>query len=205
MSTDRPTRAETASATTERLLRTAQAAFAARGFAAVSLDAVAAEAGVTRGALHHHFTNKAGLLEAVLRRIDAEIGDELQPVYEAHSDPWAGFRAVFHAYLDAVLQPSRLRILFQDAPAVLGMKSVDILLESGLSEVMLMLQGLASKGRIRAPDAEALALVLNSTAVTLAFWVAEDAKDVDRLKRAHATLAALFDGITAPETALGQR
>lgn len=196
MSTDRPTRAETALATTDRLLRVAHAAFAERGFAAVSLDMIAAEAGVTRGALHHHFTNKAGLLEAVLRRIDAEIGAELEPVYAAEEDDWVGFRAAYHAYLEAVLQPSRLRILFQDAPSVLGMRSVDILLDSGLAEVMALLQGLATSGRIRAPDAEALALVLNSTAVTLAFWVAEGPEDPMRLSRAHATLAGLFDGMT---------
>jgi len=197
MSTDRPTRAETARATTDRLLRVAHAAFAGRGFSAVSLDTIAAEAGVTRGALHHHFTNKAGLLEAVLRRIDAEIGAELQPVFAAEADDWAGFRASFHAYLDAVLQPSRLRILFQDAPAVLGMRSVDILLQSGLAEVIALLQSLAASGRIRAPDPEALAVVLNSTSVALAFWVAESPEEPARLTRAHATLAELFDGMTA--------
>lgn len=196
MSTDRPTRAETALATTDRLLRVAHAAFAERGFAAVSLEMIAAEAGVTRGALHHHFTNKAGLLEAVLRRIDAEIGAELEPVYAAEADDWAGFRAAYHAYLDAVLQPARLRILFQDAPSVLGMRSVDILMESGLAEVCGLLQALAASGRIRATDAEALALVLNSTALTLAFWVAEAPGELPRRARAHATLAALFDGMT---------
>lgn len=196
MSTDRITRAQAAQATTERLIAAAHRAFAERGFAEVSLDALAAEAGVTRGALHHHFGNKAGLFEAVLRRIDAEIAAEMQAVWEAKTDAWEGFRACFHVYLDAVLRPDRRRILFQDAPAVLGMKSVDILMESGFGDMVSDLQGLIANRRISAPDAEALGHLLNGASINLAFWAAEDPADQGRRERAHATLAALFDGLT---------
>ncbi len=196
MSTDRKTRAEAALATTDRLIATAHQAFATRGFAEVSLDALAAEAGVTRGALHHHFTNKAGLFEAVLRRIDAELAAEMQVVWDATPDPWDGFRACFHVYLDAVLRPDRCRILFQDAPAVLGMKAVDILMESGIGVMIADLQGFIDSGRIRAADAEALGHLLNGASINLAFWAAEGPADEDRRPRAHAALAALFDGLT---------
>jgi AcrR family transcriptional regulator len=197
MSNPRKTRAETAQDTTDRLIAVAHRAFAERGFAEVSLDALAAEAGVTRGALHHHFGNKAGLFEAVLRRVDAEIGAEVQALWQPQSDPWHCFRACFHAYLDAVLRPERRRILFQDAPAVLGMKSVDILMESGFGEMVAELQGFISAGRLRATDGEALGHLLNGATINLAFWVAEGSEADNRRARAHATLAALFDGLTA--------
>lgn len=197
MSTDRKTRAEAARATTERLIATAHLAFAERGFAEVSLDALAAEAGVTRGALHHHFGNKAGLFEAVLRRIDAELGAEMNAVWEAAPDRWQGFRACFHVYLDAVLRPDRCRILFQDAPAVLGMKSIDILMESGFGDMVADLEGFIAEGRIRAPDAEALGHLLNGTSINLAFWAAEGPAEENRRARAHATLSALFDGLAS--------
>ncbi len=193
MSTDRQTRAEAALATTERLIATAHQAFATRGFAEVSLDALAAEAGVTRGALHHHFTNKSGLFEAVLRRIDAEIAAEMQVEWDATPDPWEGFRACFHVYLDAVLRPDRCRILFQDAPAVLGMKAVDILMESGIGLMITDLQGFIDRGRIPAIDAEALGHLLNGASINLAFWAAEGDPAENRRQRAHATLATLFD------------
>jgi AcrR family transcriptional regulator len=197
MSIDRKTRAEAARGTTDRLIAVAQAAFAEKGFDKVSLDAIAAEAGVTRGALHHHFTNKAGLFEAVLRRIDAEVAVEMQIAWEAVPDHWQGFRACFHVYLDAVLRPDRRRILFQDAPAVLGMKSVDILMESGFGETMDDLKGFIAEGRVRGPDAEALTHLVNGSIISLAFWAAEDPGGAsDRRTRAHATLAALFDGLT---------
>ena len=196
MSTDRKTRAQAAQDTTDRLIAVAHHAFSAHGFAEVSLDALAAEAGVTRGALHHHVGNKAGLFAAVLRRIDAEIAAEMQAEWQATPDPWAGFRASFHIYLDAVLRPDRCRILVQDAPAVLGMKSIDILLESGFGEMVADLQTLIDTARIRAPDAEALGHLLNGATINLAFWAAEGTAEENRRARAHAALAAVFDGLT---------
>jgi AcrR family transcriptional regulator len=196
MSTEPKTRAAMAQATTERLLAVAQRSFAELGFHAVSLDAVSAEAGVTRGALHHHFTNKTGLFEAVLRQIDRELGIAMQEVWDAEPDRWIGFRRCYHVYLDQALRQDRCRILFQDAPAVLGMKALDILMESGLGETVEDLDDLMAAGRITPMDPTALAHLLHGAAINLAFWVAEGSADDDRMMRAHATITTLFDGMT---------
>jgi AcrR family transcriptional regulator len=183
-----------AQGTTDRLIATAREAFATQGFAAVSLDGVALKAGVTRGALHHHFTNKAGLFEAVLRRIDAEIGAEIDRLWDTIPDPWAGFQACFHAYLDAVLRPDLRRILFQDAPAVLGVQAFEILRDSGLADVIATLDDLIATGRLRGTAAEPLAHLINGATVNLAFWAAEDET---RRSTAHDTLSLLFRGLEA--------
>ncbi|HSF65436.1 MAG TPA: TetR family transcriptional regulator [Paracoccaceae bacterium] len=202
MSTDRQTRADAARATADRLIAVARAAFAEQGFAAVSLDALAAQAGMTRGALHHHFGNKAGLFEAVLRRIDAEIGTELEGISAAEPDPWTAFRQCYHHYLDAALAPDRRRILFQDAPAVLGLKAVEIQLESGFAEIVADLRALMAGGALPDLDPEALAHLLNGATVQLAFWAAAAS---GRLQPAHATLAALFDGLAASGAGAARR
>lgn len=195
MSTEaKRSRAEAAAETVTRLVGVAQRAFADEGYGAVSLDALAARAGVTRGALHHHFVNKAGLFAAVLRRIDAEIGEELDRVWEAHPDPWAGFRACYHTYLDAVLEPSRRRIVFRDMPAVMGIEGVDLLMNSGFAQLVKDLRGLIGAGRIVAADPEALAHLFNGAMMQLAFWAAEG--DIGRVARAHAAMDAMFDGVT---------
>lgn len=194
----RATRAEAAEQTAARLVAIARRAFAERGFAEVSLDALAAEAGVTRGALHHHFTNKSGLFEAVLRAVDAEIGHELDRLYEAEQDRWKALRTCFHAYLDLALQPDRRRILFRDAPAVLGIRAIEILLSSGFGPMVSDLRDLAAEGRIRAIHPEAVAHVLNGAVMAQVMWLAEfEGEDRDRLAAAHATLDAVFDGLTA--------
>ncbi len=182
--------------TTQRLIATAQQVFAEQGFAAVSLDAIALQAGVTRGALHHHFTNKAGLFEAVLRSIDAELCTELDAIHATHPDAWAAFRACCHAFLDESLKPDRRRILFQDAPMVLGLKAVDILMESGFGPMVADLNALVKDGSILPLDPEAMGHLLNGAIMNLAFWAAEAPEGQDRLTRAHTTLAAMLDGFT---------
>ncbi|MGL4236203.1 TetR/AcrR family transcriptional regulator, partial [Tabrizicola sp.] len=174
----------------------AHRAFADRGFAEVSLDALAAEAGVTRGALHHHFTNKAGLFEAVLRQMDAEIGAELDAAWDSALPSWTAWRACFHQYLDAVLRPDRLRLFFLEGPAILGAQAFDLLLNSGLAEVV---EGLSDPGvqmALTVADAEAMAITLNGAVLNLALWVAEAPDQPDRKARAHRMLDALFDGLT---------
>jgi len=192
------TRAEAAEQTAARLVATARRAFAERGFAQVSLDALAAEAGVTRGALHHHFTNKAGLFEAVLRAVDAEIGHELDRLYEAEQDRWAALRCCFHAYLDLALHPDRRRILFLDAPAVFGTRAIEILMASGFGPMVEDLTILVAQGRIRAIHPEAVAHVLNGAVMAQVMWLAgSESEDANRLAAAHAALDAVFDGLTA--------
>lgn len=194
MSTDRRTRAEQAQETTGRILAVAREVFTSQGVAQASLDAISAQAGVTRGALHHHFTNKAGLLEAILREMDAEIGAEIDAAWCPDTPSWDSWRACFHQYLDAVLRPDRLRLFFLEAPAVLGARAFDLLLESGLADLVEGLSDSRVQGELATTDAEALAITLNGAALNLAFWVAEDPA---RLPRAHRMLDALFDGLTA--------
>lgn len=194
MSTDRPSRADRAQDTRERLVTAARRAFAERGYAAVSLDALAAEAGVTRGALHHHFTNREGLFEAVVRRIDAELAEGWGAAAAPHADAWAAFRAGFHRYLTDAMDPGRRRILFQDAPAVLGIRAFDILMESGFGDMVATLAGLIDAGRLKPVDATALGHMLNGAALNLADWAAGADS---RLPAAHLALAALFDGVEA--------
>jgi AcrR family transcriptional regulator len=191
-------RARQAAETAERLIAAARTAFAERGFANVSLDALAAETGLTRGALHHHFVNKAGLFAAVLRAIDAEIEAELDAIWARNPDPWEGFRACYHHYLDAALRPDRRRILFQDAPAVMGIEAVDILMNSGLAQTVAAMGELVAEGRIARADPEAMTHLLNGATFQLAFWAAEHGPGEDRLPRAHAALDLVFGGMTRP-------
>jgi AcrR family transcriptional regulator len=198
MSTSRKTRAEMAQDTAAHLVACARAAFAEQGFAQVSLDALALRAGVTRGALHHHFTNKTGLFEAVLRAVDKEMSVVLAQEWDSRGDPWAACRRSYHRYLDLTLAPDRRRILFQDAPAVLGLRATDILLDSGFRELVEDLRGYIRDGLIRPLDPEALAHMLNGATLQLAFWAAEAPDGCDRVGPAHATLDALFDGLALP-------
>jgi AcrR family transcriptional regulator len=198
MSIERRSRAAMTEETTRRLIATARQTFAEQGFAAVSLDHIAEMAGVTRGALHHHFTNKAGLFEAVFRSVDAEIEAALDVIWDAEPDKWLAFRLCFLGFLDETLEPGRSRILFLDGPAVLGPLAFDILLEGGLNQLVSDLHGFIETGRIIPVDPEAMAHLLNGAALNLAFWVAEAPVGDDRLARAHAAMKTLLDALSVP-------
>lgn len=73
-------RAEMIAATRAKLLAAARLAFQQAGYAATSMDDFTASAGLTRGALYHHFGDKKGLLAAVAAQIDDEIDQRLNAI-----------------------------------------------------------------------------------------------------------------------------
>lgn len=102
------------------LLRAAHEAFGSRGFDAVSLDEVAAAAGVTKGSLYHHFTSKADLFEAVYRAELVRQVEHWGEAYVAAGASWPAFQTACFAYLDLIRDPIARRIAVVEAPAVLG-------------------------------------------------------------------------------------
>ena len=71
-----PTRAERQARTRGDLIDAAERLFTAQGFHATSLDAVAAEAGFTKGAVYSNFTSKEDLFFAVYeRRVDSRVAE----------------------------------------------------------------------------------------------------------------------------------
>ena len=84
------------------------------------MDDFTAAAGLTRGALYHHFGDKKGLLEAVIAEIDAEMTERLRAVSAKAPNRWQGFVDECTAYIEMALEPEIQRIMLRDGPAVLG-------------------------------------------------------------------------------------
>ncbi len=113
-------RADMIAETRANLIAAAREAFGAIGYAAASMDEMTAAAGLTRGALYHHFGDKTGLFSAVIDQIDAEMTVRLRAVSAKAENRWAGFRDSCVAYLAMALEPEIQRIMLRDGPAVLG-------------------------------------------------------------------------------------
>ncbi|MEY2849473.1 MAG: hypothetical protein RI885_2140 [Actinomycetota bacterium] len=107
-------------ATARRILAASRELFADRGYAAVGLEQIAAQAGVTRGAVYHHFASKEGLFGAVAAASQAQVAVEVESAADSESDDWSGLLAGCRAFLGATLDDRSRRILLIDAPAVLG-------------------------------------------------------------------------------------
>ncbi len=111
----RRTQAERTEATTSALVDAARELFARDGYDATSLDAVAARAGVTKGAVYHHFEGKRQLFEAVFTREVERMATPLAEAYARKKDPWDAFNAACRAFLDECLDPGLQRIVLLDA------------------------------------------------------------------------------------------
>jgi len=102
-------------------MRAGRELFAAEGYGGAGREAIATRAGVTRGALQHHFGDKRGLFEAVYEEVEAELVSATADAAMAvgHDRPLEMLRVGCQAYLDAVLDPAVQRICALDGPAVL--------------------------------------------------------------------------------------
>ncbi|MGN9781525.1 TetR/AcrR family transcriptional regulator [Nonomuraea sp. ZG12] len=120
----RRTQAERSDTTTAQLITTAQRLFGADGYAATSIDAVAAAAGVTKGAVYHHFGGKTALFRAAFVREQEEIAATLERVAFQQSDAWAALRHGCRTFLEHCLDPGFRQIVILDGPSVLGWETV---------------------------------------------------------------------------------
>ena len=120
-STDRSRKAEQADRTRANLMVAARSLFADRGYAGTATEEIVQQAGVTRGALYHHFRDKRDLFEAVFIEVQQEMRDRIGAASRGNpGEPWDKFRAGFDVYLDHSMDPAVRRILLLDAPSVLG-------------------------------------------------------------------------------------
>ncbi|WP_136708521.1 TetR/AcrR family transcriptional regulator [Agromyces sp. H66] len=114
------TKLEQRERTRAALLEIALRRFAADGYAGVALEQLVAEAGLTRGALYHHFGSKEGLFRAAVEHAQRGVAAAVERAAAVEADPLASFLAGCRAFLEASLAPEVRRILLIDGPAVLG-------------------------------------------------------------------------------------
>src|SRR3712207_344776 len=118
----RRTQRERSEATTSQLLAAARTLFARDGYAATSLESIARECGLTKGAFFHHFNDKAELFAAVYENEERKLGEAMTKSYLGKRDPWAGYAASAKAFLEAAFDPGTPQIMLIDAPSVLGLE-----------------------------------------------------------------------------------
>jgi AcrR family transcriptional regulator len=158
--------------TRAKLISAGRRTFAAKGYAATSLEELTAEAGLTRGALYHHFDGKRGLLEAVIDQIDAEMTERLLEIFDQSESRWEGFTNELVAYVEMATEPEIQRVVLLDGPAVLGDPSHWPRQLTCLQMTMGNLQQLMEEGSIRTVNAEAMSHLISGAALLGSLWIA---------------------------------
>lgn len=151
MDMPRTRRAEQSEATRQALVDAARGLFAEHGYGQVGTEQIVAAARMTRGALYYHFEDKRDLFRAVFAAADADVVKRIADVAYAEEDPWQRLIKGCDAFLDACLDPSLRRIVFLDAPSVLGWREWHEASEevSGLSLIEWGLQAAVDGGVLR--------------------------------------------------------
>jgi AcrR family transcriptional regulator len=159
----RSLKAEQSEATRAALLAAARPLFAARGYADVGTEEIVRAAGVTRGALYHHFDGKRELFRAVYEDIERQLVERIaESAISSASDPFAALHAGAQAFLDACeSDPAVQRIALLDAPSVLGWEEWRAIgLRYGFGLVEGTLQAAVDAGLIESQPVRPLAHLL---------------------------------------------
>ncbi len=198
---DRPrTKAAQREATVAALIAVARELFAERGYAAVGTEEIVQRAGVTRGALYHHFRGgKEELFRVVLVQISAETMQRVVAEASKTDDPWEELVLGSEAFLDASMTPEVQRIMLVDGPSVLGWdvwRAIDT--DHGLGLLEAAVQNAMDAGRLQQGSAAAVAQVL-SGALDEAAMVVARAEDPEAARaEMGVTVRRLLEGLRGP-------
>ena len=196
----RRTQAERAAETRDALIGAARPLFASIGFADASLETIVRNAGVTRGALYHHFADKTELFAAVFERVEGEMATRMGEAVAAagHSDPVEIMRLCSGLWLDACAEPEIQRIVLLEALAVLGWERwSDIGHRYNIGFVTGLLTDAIESGSIPRQPVEATALTIMGALREATLYIAR-AKDQRKARAdAGAVMDRLIDALRA--------
>lgn len=171
------TNRERTETTRQALTEAARALFVSRGYAETSTPDVCAAAGITRGALYHHFADKRDLFRHVLAEEAAAVAADIEAATPPEQDPAEALLNGAQAYLQAMTVPGRTRLLLVEGPAVLGLREMLALDEANAARTLR--EGLEAAGVDAAGVAPLLSAAFDRAALEI-----EAGADAGRVREA---------------------
>jgi AcrR family transcriptional regulator len=204
-SAKRDGRKENASATQAALQMAALRWFSEQGFENAPVGSICADAGVTVGALYHHYGDKKGLFAAVVEQVDAQLVQQAlaarQTAIDSGGTPWDAFLASITTVLQAGTNAPLRRLMLVDAPAVLGTKVWgEIRQRQGLGAMRGSIAAIQAHGIFQGHDAERLArIVLGALYGGMDSLPAVDGDVQDALTDIQQSLEAMLEGLRSKD------
>ena len=190
------TQAERRATTRGAVLIAAEDLFGRLGFAATTMDQIAAAAAVAKGAIYHHFPTKEAVFEAVFQAASARLAAELARNSAATTDALALMAQGVRAYFTACAEGPTGQIILKDGPAVLGWERWREIDEEHFGGVVpACLEAAMQAGLIRRQPIEPLARLLTG-AITEAAAACNASSDPAATGRTYAdALDGLLQGL----------
>jgi AcrR family transcriptional regulator len=191
-------RVEQGQATRAALIGVATELFAANGYDGTAIPAVLDAAGVSRGALYHHFESKEALFEAVLQSVEAQATVKVTRAAGGATDPLNGLRRGCAAYLAMCRDPVVRQISLIDAPAVVGWerwREIDEQHAFGL--VKAAIAAIAADGRVKPELVDVMAHMVLAALLEVALLVARADEGRMAMRRGQEAIDELLTALFA--------
>ena len=186
-------------ATRQRMIETATKLFAANGYAGTPLDDVINAAEVTTGAVYYHFGDKKGLFQAVAESLEQEILNEVGARISQVENPWDAFETGILETLEVCARPDIQRIVFREAPAVIGLREWrDIEVKYAFGMMQKMVAQLSDAGLLIASEPAMTAQILLGALMEAAHSIAESNNQDDAIHGAKQTMKLMLKALKAP-------
>ena len=190
---------EQGQATRRELVAIATRLFVAHGYHGTSIDAVLTEAGISRGALYHHFDGKDALFEAVLDQVEHDVAERVAKAARGIDDPVEALRAGCHAWLRLARDPTIRRVALTVAPSVVGWekwREIDERYAFGMLKATL--GAVAAQGRTRQELVEVLGHMLLAALAEVALFIARAKDSKAAIRTGQSAVDELLDGLFGP-------
>lgn len=174
------TQVERSAGTRRALISAARRLSAGEGYASVGTPAIAAAAGVTRGAMYHQFADKTSLFAAVAEAVEADVTQRIvdRVAASGSSDPLEALHHAVDSWMDACEDNEVRQVILLDGPVVLGWEGLrDLTQPYGLALTEQLLQAAIDAGQLPLLPVRPFAHVLIGALQEAAFLVASDPRE----------------------------
>lgn len=192
-------RAAQGRATRDQLIEVATRLFAEHGYEGTSIEAVLSAAGVSRGALYHHFAGKEALFEAVVQAVSDRVTADLGPLISQSPDALAALHTAAQAWIDLAGDPVIQRVVLVDAPSVLGWDRWRAMDDGRtLGAMRALLQAVSDSGQLPPHLVDPFAHMLLAALDEIALVIARADDTGTALAEGHAAVAELLNRLLRP-------
>jgi AcrR family transcriptional regulator len=192
-------RAAQGQATRDQLIEVATGLFAEHGYEGTSIEAVLAAAGVSRGALYHHFAGKDVLFEAVVMALQDRVMADLTKLIGDTSGAVSTLRAAALAWIDLAGDPVIQQVMLIDAPSVLGWERWRAMDDQyAFNATRALLAEVAAEGGLAPEFVDAFSHMLLAALDAIALEIARAADQETAMAEGRAAVSELLRRLTTP-------
>lgn len=197
MSPVKPLREVYAETTRNALLDTGRRLFVERGYPAVAAEELVRAAGLSRGALYHHFGGKPGLFEAIFAEQEERAAQRIAAAMATQTEPWQQAMTGVETFLDVCGEADYRDIVLLQGPIALGWQRWRELDQHHLGDLLTAgVRQLLAAGLLQPHPAELIAAAIYGSLTELSLAVAAADDPAQAREQAGALVVGLLRGIS---------